>query len=202
MLEEEYEMKNPYPNRTLPVGQLEYPMFLSLVNTDDVKAMLEYGEKEFILDVPRIVGGGEMANLGCAQGGSAILLAYGLKGYNKFGHVYTVDLYPGGADKAVAKTIAKHDLQSRITQCKGLTTDVAETLFAHKFNFIFVDASHVYEDVKADIEAWLPLLNDGGMIAFHDTNQDGVDKAVKEFEASGNWKMEYWVNRIKAYRRA
>ena len=67
---------NPYKNRSLPVGKLEYD-----IGGIEVwrKAMLEFGEEELIFDIPRLVGGGYMINLGDADGGSAILLAEGLE---------------------------------------------------------------------------------------------------------------------------
>jgi hypothetical protein len=48
-------------------------------------------------------------------------------------------------------------------------------------DFVFVDGSHDFASVKNDIENWMPLLADGGVLAGHDYG-DGwpdVEKAVK-----------------------
>lgn len=51
-------------------------------------------------------------------------------------------------------------------------------------DFVFIDASHEYEDVKNDILAWLPKIKKGGILAGHDYYEDstfgGVSKAVNE----------------------
>lgn len=37
-----------------------------------------------------------------------------------------------------------------------------------KFSLIFIDGDHSEEGIKKDVEAWLPLLKDGGIICGHD----------------------------------
>jgi predicted O-methyltransferase YrrM len=53
----------------------------------------------------------------------------------------------------------------------------------NSIDFVFIDALHTYEGVKADAEAWLPKVRPGGIIAGHDSFtrvHPGVKKAVDE----------------------
>lgn len=57
-------------------------------------------------------------------------------------------------------------------------------------DFVFIDGDHTYEGVKADIAAWWPLVNSGGLLAGHDIDHPrdkrgiwGVRRAVEEHAA-------------------
>jgi predicted O-methyltransferase YrrM len=53
--------------------------------------------------------------------------------------------------------------------------------------FVFLDADHSYESVKADIAAWWPKVAPGGRIAGHDYSTGrypGVRQAADEFAAA------------------
>lgn len=39
----------------------------------------------------------------------------------------------------------------------------------YPFDFIWIDGDHTYEAVRQDYEDWLPLITQGGIIAFHDS---------------------------------
>ena len=57
-------------------------------------------------------------------------------------------------------------------------------LFANEtIDFMFIDASHHYKDVKFDIQNWMPKIKKGGIISGHDyftSVHPGVKKAVDE----------------------
>ena len=89
------------------------------------------------------------------------------------------------------------------------SNEAAEMFKDNSLDFIYLDANHKYEEVKADIEMWFPKLKSNGIISGHDFIEDGirsvvgvptdfgVQKAVKEFfkdklifyttEAWANW---------------
>lgn len=53
------------------------------------------------------------------------------------------------------------------------------------FDFVYIDASHTYNNAKQDILSWYPKVKAGGVISGHDYLNDGpqfqVKRAVDEF---------------------
>jgi predicted O-methyltransferase YrrM len=63
---------------------------------------------------------------------------------------------------------------------RALSTEVA-AYFNDKIDLLFVDGDHTYEACKADLEAWLPHLKDGGVLVMHDYGwAEGVRSVVDE----------------------
>ena len=59
-----------------------------------------------------------------------------------------------------------------------------EQLTGPSFDFVFLDGSHDYEDVKWECENYSQIIKLGGMLCGHDYNIfEGVNKAVDEFAA-------------------
>lgn len=56
----------------------------------------------------------------------------------------------------------------------------AEKFEDNSIDFCFIDASHEYLDVLADVKAWLPKIKQGGVIAGHDYPWPPVKQAVNE----------------------
>ncbi len=83
----------------------------------------------------------------------------------------------------------------------------AATFPREHFDFVYIDADHSYEAVKADIEAWWPKVRMGGVLAGHDytkphqVNQAhfGVIQAVDEFIAENPKCFFHTTKAFEAY---
>ena len=75
---------------------------------------------------------------------------------------------------------------------KGYSVDVAKTIPDESLDWVYIDADHRYEAVKADLKAWFPKVRKGGVMSGHDYMNFvykapfgdyvyGVKQAVKEF---------------------
>jgi len=82
----------------------------------------------------------------------------------------------------------------------------AATMFpkGYEFDLVFIDASHYYADVKADIKLWWPRVKKGGLLTGHDyvkpgNRHYGVTEAVNELIGKENITEMYgnvWVHRV------
>ena len=50
----------------------------------------------------------------------------------------------------------------------------------NSLDFVFIDAAHDYESVKADVISWLPKIKLGGILSGHDYQIEDVSRAVNE----------------------
>lgn len=80
----------------------------------------------------------------------------------------------------------------------GTSTDqaIVDAVASHgPYEFVFIDADHTYQSVKADWDTYWPMVTEGGIVAFHDIQpraQYGVDQLWGELKTSGFKTMEIW----------
>jgi hypothetical protein len=97
--------------------------------------------------------------------------------------------------------IAQRDL-SKFKQCefiKKTSTDAAPDIL-DDLDFVYIDANHNYEYVKADVETYYPKIRMGGVIGGHDFTVDfqGVIHAVVDFARQIGAKLhveypDWWI---------
>jgi len=78
----------------------------------------------------------------------------------------------------------------------GFSVEVAKQYTDDSLDFVFIDGDHRYECVLADIQAWLPKVKAGGIIAGHDYGWcSDVRRAVHEVfgDADGKYEDSYGV---------
>lgn len=74
---------------------------------------------------------------------------------------------------------------------KAFSYEAVTTFPDYFFDFIYIDACHLYDCVKADLNNYLPKLKKDGLMCGHDyleTPSFGVIKAVDEFIINNNFK--------------
>ena len=59
------------------------------------------------------------------------------------------------------------------------SVDAAQIYSDESLDFVFIDASHEEQDVKNDIDAWLPKVKKGGVLAGDDWGFEAVVNAVQ-----------------------
>lgn len=87
-----------------------------------------------------------------------------------------------------------------INPIKKSSLDAAKEYGENTLDFVFIDASHEYEDVKDDIITWLPKIKKGGILAGHDFGSSGVNKAVHELLGNRHYTVseDCWILRIES----
>ncbi len=69
--------------------------------------------------------------------------------------------------------------------------DASQKYDDNSLDFIFIDASHDYENVKLDINSWYPKLKPNKILAGHDYKSfAGVRQAVDEFIANNSLELK------------
>ena len=75
-------------------------------------------------------------------------------------------------------------ISGKVRVVRKLSTDAVKDYPNNHFDFIYIDGSHTYEDVKRDLRDWWGKLSEGGVLAGHDYIEApdfGVIDAVDEF---------------------
>ena len=137
--------------------------------------------------------------IGSWMGRSTCYMGEGIKNSQKNIKFYAIDTWEGSDEeehisfieelKSKGKTLFD-EFQENIKSCgvddviipiQSTSILAAEQFEDNSIDFLHIDASHDYENVIADINAWYPKVKPGGMITGDDYLWPGVNKAVNEY---------------------
>ena len=193
---------------------------------------MQTDEVQDTLDFLEIIGGGPRAEcevrlryameikppeviveVGVLRGQGLCSLAVG----SSFGHrvpVFGVDLFglrPSGQgptyddprnQKVTQGFVDRFAVSELVTIIRSESADAAAA-WDKAIGLLELDAGHEYEDVLADVKAWLPHVAPGGLLMMHDAQSPawpGVDRVIaEEILPSGEWKQIEFVPPFSAW---
>jgi cephalosporin hydroxylase len=137
--------------------------------------------------------GDHFVEVGAWKGRSTAYMAVNIANSGKKIKFDVVDTWQGSEEHKDDESIKNDSLYEEFltnmdsvkdyyTPVRMTSLEAAASYPDESLSFVLLDASHTYEDVKADILAWLPKVKSGGIIAgddYHHTWQ-GVIDAVSE----------------------
>lgn len=130
----------------------------------------------------------EMIEIGSYMGESTMMFA----SVNLFDKIHAIEPFEGEEDfndlfdydweEVKNEYLLNTRYWDNIQLWEDYSYNVVDEFKESSVDFIYVDGSHEYEDVKRDLELYLPLIKPGGYIAGHDYMEyfEGCKKAVDE----------------------
>ena len=132
--------------------------------------------------------------VGVYAGRSAAFLAVELMRNRVDAELDLVDYFHGGTEELVA-TLQPVQPVIGVIDTRG-SIAAAKSYRNAELDFVFLDADHSYEGVTADIDAWLPKIRPGGILAGHDyvdhTTANGFVYGVKRAVAEKFDRYDVW----------
>jgi predicted O-methyltransferase YrrM len=139
-----------------------------------------------------------VVEIGVWQGKSSTAIAMGLP---ENGRMFCIDSWRGSEDELSTAHAIMQTTQGQksifinamdnlfefisfgkvIPFCMKSVDACAMLDYVGEVDFVFIDGSHDYNNVKLDLEAWFPSTHENSIIAGHDFTWSGVEKAVREF---------------------
>jgi predicted O-methyltransferase YrrM/tRNA G46 methylase TrmB len=188
-----------------------------IMNINHIYQEEQFGENWFSYPnlyknmVQQFPSGSKFVEVGAWKGKSSAFMAVEIANSKKDIEFTCIDTWEGSVEHQGQKDL--HQLYDVFIENMNPVEDYYKPIrlpsleAVHQFkdrslDFVFIDASHEYEDVKQDICAWLPKVKYGGVLAGHDYYIGGenyfpgvkraVDECLTGFETSENC----WIYKV------
>ncbi len=148
---------------------------------DQIDGLLVPGQEKVLYDLAaQLKAGSTIVEIGSFRGRSTACFGFGRR--DESIRIYAIDTFEGNGKDFIRGVQFKNkqfktDFEQNISRLKlknvilvqGYSNEVGKT-WRKKIDLLFIDGSHLYEDVKADFELFFPWVKPGGMVLFHDVD--------------------------------
>lgn len=107
-------------------------------------------------------------------------LGFALQSAAGFPHAEQALRETGDMAAAVARLLERAGVADRVRLVQSSGQDWVVSYADASLDLVFIDARHTYEDTKELLSLYLPKIKEGGVLAGHDYDLPGVERAVKE----------------------
>jgi len=161
---------------------------------DEIDGLLVRGQERWLYEQVRsLPEGATIVEIGSYKGRSTVAMGYGCINSSK--HIYCIDTFDGNVNDFQGpgrrdfyaeweSNITKNGLRSYVTPTIGYSQDVVKN-WNKLIDFIFIDGSHIYDDVRKDFDGFFPHLKAGGVLAMHDVGNPGHPGVLQVWEERG-----------------
>jgi predicted O-methyltransferase YrrM len=158
--------------------------------------------------VKKFPSGSRFVEVGSWKGKSSAYMAVEIANSNKDIEFYCIDTWEGSVEHEGMKELPQlynifldnmKSVEEYYFPLKIYSLDACKKFKDNSLDFVFLDASHEYEDIKKDIKAWLPKIKSGGILAGHDYYNEGTDwfpgvkQAVNEMLDEFDCSEDCWI---------
>jgi predicted O-methyltransferase YrrM len=169
-----------------------------------IEGFMVEGQEEFLFKkVVSLSEDATILEIGSFKGRSTVTMAFACRNTRR--RLFCIDTWNGNDSDFSERdffhvweeNVRKNGVSEFVTPLRGLSHDVLarwnELTGNLKVDFAFIDGSHQYEDVLRDFELVLPLVKEGGWIAFHDVVESwpGPLKLWREIAGPALGKHQY-----------
>lgn len=132
-----------------------------------------------------------LVEIGSWKGRSSITMATALRDAGRRGTVHAIDPHTGNVehherwgsvdtfDEFVAN-VERAGASDLVAPIRGYAHDVVDRFEDGTVDLLFIDGSHEYEDVRTDLDDWVPKLAAPAVVGLNDTSWPGVYKAIRQ----------------------
>jgi len=175
----------------------------------DIEGLLVPGqEKTLMVIASKLKEGSTVVEIGSFKGKSTACIALGSPPSTK---IYAIDTFEGNKKdflegvqfvggsffEEFKQYLTKVNVWEKIRPKIGLSKTIGKK-WDKKIDFLFIDGSHLYEDVKADFQTFFPWVKEGGIVAFHDVSS-GFPGVLKFWNETAKSKLSASTNVYTLY---